>query len=378
MSQRLTVANIMADTTFVSGDLGLCLPAQRSKFLSYLNGAEEEMQNYGRWWGSITEAQFCIRKGCVVFPREVATIEQIAICGQPMTIENSWYQWTQNLATIASCGGSCSSDTCNTNISGVCGCGHLGMRMQARFAASFDWTVGENKALRFYPTHSSDVGKKIVVQGYDENNIWVRTSFDGSVQDGEQVTLALPYVDTTTVWYPGAPSAIQKEATSYRVLLYEVNTSTGDERALGVYQPSETNPEYRVATIPGFRYIKCGGCCDADSSNPPRTITALVKLHHIPLSADRDWLLFRNLQAYRYAMLSQFHRRNGNFDLANAFMFGTPAPRQSRMSNQATLSKGGAIPLLRAELRSMTGDNTTAYVHREATNSFPYMMNGFQ
>lgn len=377
MSQRLTVANLKSDSTFIAGDLGLCLPAQNSRFLSYLNGAEEEMQVYGRWWGSIVEAQMCIRRGCVVFPREVATIEQMALCGQNIRVENSWYQFVQNLASIDTCGGGCASDCSSSTHSHSCN--HLQMRLQAKFAASFDTTIGTNKALRFYPTHSADVGKKIVVQGYDENNIWVRTSFDGEVQDGEQITLALPYTDTVTQWYPGSPSAIQKEATNYRVLLYEVDVNSAAERALGIYQPSETNPEYRVATIPGFSSLgSSGSCCDTDGTTPLRTITALVKLHHVPLSADRDWLLFRNLQAYRLAMLSQFYRRNSNHEMANACMFGTPAPKQSRMSNQATLSKGGAIPLLRAELRSMTGDNTTAYTHVETTNRFPYEMLNFR
>lgn len=340
------------------------------------------MQVYGRWWGSIVEAQFCIRNSCLVWPREVGTIEQMSICGEPIPIENSWYAFTENLASVNPCEGGCSSEsgsTCGScNSRGQCSCGHLAMRMRAKFSASFDWTRGTSKVLRFYPSHSADVGKKIVVQGYDENNIWVRTSFDGEVQDGEQITLALPYTDTTTLWYPGSPSALQKEATSYRVLMYEVDVNTGDERLLGDYQPSETNPEYRVSNIPGFKYVKCGCCSTDDSCDALRTVTALVKLNHIPLSADRDWLLFRNLEAYREAMLAQFHWRNGNTLEGDAHFFGRVAPKQARASNQATLSKGGAIPLLRAELRSMTGDITTVYTHMEATNTLPYLLADFR
>lgn len=380
MSQRLRVSDLMSDTSFIAGDLGLCLPAHRAKFLSYLNGAEERMQVYGRWWGSIVEAQFCVHSGCMVWPHEVGTIEQMSVCGQPIPVENSWYAFTENLASIDSCSGGCSSEngtSCGSSRHGCHPCGHLAMRMRAKFSASFDWTRGTSKVLRFYPAHSSDVGKKIVIQGYDENNIWVRTSFDSEVQDGEQITLALPYTDTTTLWYPGSPSAIQKELTSYRVLMYEVDVNSGDERLLGDYQPSETNPEYRVSNIPGFHHHE--NCCsDDDSCATPRTVTALVKLNHIPLSADRDWLLFRNQEAYREAMLAVFHWRNGNTLEGDAHFFGRVAPKQARASNQATLSKGGAIPLLRAELRSMTGDNTTVYQHIENTNTLPYLLAGFR
>jgi hypothetical protein len=253
--------------------------------------------------------------------------------------------------------------------------------MRAKKACSFASTKGSNKVIRLYPTHSSDVGKTVLVQGYDSNNIWVRTNPTGSeVIDGELVTLALPFVDTTTIWYPGQPTAIQKDVTNYRVLMYEYDTVTTLERQLGDYQATETNPEYQVSFIPGFHNIKCCGtaCSTDDDCNPPRTVTALVKLAHIDVSSDRDWVLFQNIAAYKEAMLAVRDWENGDVASGNFHFYGATTAKQARASNQATLSKGGAIPMLRAELRSVTGDNTTVFVHHENDLRLQYDMIGFR
>lgn len=377
---KLTVADLTADSAGIASEVGLCLPGDRARFLQLVNSAQERMLAYGRWWGSIVEMQLCVSEACLVLPREVGTIEQIALCKQPIELNNGWYQFTQNLAKIEDCdtcgSTSSSSSGCGTRTCGPCG--HLQARMRQRFVPSFASTRGANKVLRFYPGHSSDVGKVITVQGYDENNIWVRTNPSGTVIDGEQVTLALPFVDTTTVWYPGSPTALIKAATNYRVLMYEVNTVTGGERLLGDYQPTETNPSYRSLFIPHFSKVKCGSSCDSDDCDSLRTVTALVKLAHVPVSADQDWLIFQNLEAYREAILACWHWRNGNSAEGNYHFFGVANPKQARMSNVATINRGGALPLLRAELRSLTGDITTAYVHHENTNSFVNALAGFR
>jgi len=380
---RLTVLDLI--NSRCPAALGLCLPGDRTRFLQWLNEAEGRMLAYGRWWGSIVEAQFCVEQGCLVWPRQVGSIEQVAICGQPIEIENSWYSYTTNLAHIENCSGCCGGSGGSGSASNMRGnawaCGHMNMRMRAKEAASFAWTRGSNKVLRFYPTHSDDVGKQIVVQGYDSNNIWVRTNPGGTgVIDGELITLALPFTDTTTLWYPGSPSAIQKDVTSYRVLMYEYDTVTNIARQLGDYQPSETNPSYRVSYIPHFDRINCGRSCTTGDTNR-RTVTALVKLAHVELEADRDWVIFQGdaaTSAYKEAMLAVRDWENGDLASGNAHFYGTPSPRQSKMSNYTVLSRGGAIPMLRAELSSRTSDRTTVFAHHENTDRLQWELGGYR
>lgn len=372
-STRLTVANLMASR--IAPAMGLCLPADRVRFLQYLNEAEQRLLVYGRWYGSIQEVQFCVR-GCVLtWPREVSTIEQLSLgCGNPVDIHNSWYNYTQAVATLKQC------DSCNGLPilgwgSGLCG--NMGMTVAARMACSFETTQERGSLIRFYPTSASDIGKTILVQGRDVNNIWVRTNPTGTqVLDGELVTLAMPFADTITAWMTGNPLGLQKQSTNYRVLMYEHSLSTLQDRPLGTYQASETNPSYRTSIIPGLdRSCNSGGsssCCDLT------TIKALVKLAHIELSSDEDWLLFQNVAAYKEAMLAIRDWENGDLASGNIHFYGTPAPKQARMSNQATLRQGGAIPMLCAELRDMTSDRTEVETHYEATDSLQYQLAGYR
>src|SRR5690348_16511891 len=150
MAQRLTVADIRNDAKYrIPTTLGIC-PTD-SRLLAWANVADEAMANQGRWWGSIWEAQFCVNSGCLTFPREVATVEQVAICGIPMDYENGWYSYTRQIATLQQCN-SCSTTSTSSTCSTRCSCGHLQMREKPSFAVSFATTSGANKVIRTYPT----------------------------------------------------------------------------------------------------------------------------------------------------------------------------------------------------------------------------------
>jgi hypothetical protein len=364
---RLNVASIK--NSRIPAALGICTTDPR--LLQWLNEAQEMMLNQGRWWGSIQRAQFCVEDGCLVFPREVDNIEKIAVNGQPINLVTNWYAFTQTLATVQNCAsGSCSTGCGSGATQMRYPCGHFNAADHGT-AVSFKTTKGENKVLRFY-CNVADVGKKIIVQGYDSNNIWVRTSISGTISDGEQVTLAMPFVDTVTEWYPGSPTGIIKEATSYLVRMYSYDTSTTLEVALGVYEPDTLLPSFRKFYLPGLSQFEgCGTDCTT------RTVTALVKLAHIPLVNDNDWLLFENLNAYKAAMMAIKAQEEGDFARFLFNFFGTQAAPSNGRGAMRVVNRGGAIPLLAAELRSKTGDRTDAYVHHEATNRLPRALAGF-
>jgi len=251
--------------------------------------------------------------------------------------------------------------------------------MKAGTVASFATTRGANKVIRTYPTNSADVGKKIIYQGNDSNGIWVRTLIDGVMSDGEQVTLALPFVDTVTVWGPGAPVAVQKEVTVQRVLVYEYDTVLTTERALADYQPGETRPTYRQSYIQGARFNQ--GCCNrADSEDTDRrtTLTALVSLQHVELRSPSDWLVLQNLDAYESAMMAVKAREERDYAGFEFLFYGTSAsPKNGRGVNRV-VNRGGAIPLLQSEQRKMSGDRTAIYLYVDETQRFPATMLGFR
>lgn len=351
-TRRLTVADLKPHLASV----GYCFPQDNARLYIKLTEAEERMQVYGRWFGSIQEVQFCVRDCLLIWPREVDVIEQLSLpyCTGPIDIHNAWYDYIRPIYD--------GTHHWNNAIAGWPGCAPVNMSVLDRQPVSFDVTNASRRTLRFYPTHASDVGKTVIVQGNDSNGIWVRTSVGGTVIDGEQVTLALPFADTTTTWEAGNPLGLQKQVTNYRVLMYDHDLLTMQDRLLGIYQPGETNPVYRVSKIPFLG--EGGGCCGSESSSCTlTTIRALVKLASVPFASDGDWLLYRNISAYKEALLAIRDWENGDLASGNFHFFGAAAPKQSRMSNQATLSKGGCIPLLRAEQRSMSADRTEVVTH---------------
>lgn len=377
MSMRLTVADMQ--NSRAAAALNVCPTSER--FYQWLNEAEDLMLAQGRWWGSIQEAQFCSTDLCLVWPREVAAIEQVAICGQPVAIENGWYGFTRLLANLKQCNGCSgsfnSNSTCGDRF-GQCSCGHVQMRLKEGTAASFATTRGSNKVIRSYPTNSLDVGKKIRYQGYDKNGIWVRTIIDGTMQDGEQVVLQLPFVDTVTVWGDGAPMAVQKEVTAQRVLVYSYDTAAAVEKALAVYQPSETNPSYRVSYMPQGR--NRGGCCGnvTEDGSSRITVTALVSLQHVDVSTPADWLVLQNRSAYKAAMMAVKAWEQGDVAMGNYYFYGSESAPKNARGPLRVVNRGGAIPLLQAELRKMNSDRVNGFIYTDETNKLVNTMLGFR
>ena len=346
MSQRLTFSDIKSSR--IPALAGVCPTDPR--LLQWVNSFQERASNLGRFWGTTQLAQFCVSDGCIVLPREVAVVESAKLNGVPMRMGNEWYQFVKPHLCLDDC-------SCRNSCS-CCGCGPMTLEDHLT-TCSFSKTTASNKKLRIYPGNVADVGKKILFQGYDSNGIWVRTTIGGVRSDGEQVTLAVPFVDTATTWGPGAPTGVIKDATAYRVLVYELHTTTAAERLIAEYQPSETRPMYRQTYIPGFT----NGSCAAG-----KTLLAIVSLQHIPIEVDNDWLLFQNLSAYQDGVQAIKYWEEGNVAMGDAFFYGIQVGSRNGRGVLRNVSRGGAIPALQAELRKMTGDRTTIRVGLDSVN----------
>lgn len=359
----------------IQSAVGVC--ADDPRLVEWLNNSESRMLNQGRWWGSIRQMVLCVTDGCITFPREVENFEQLSINNQNVPIFTQSYGYTQSWAVVKPCAGCCGAGGVQVGpFSGLgwASCGHLQGRDQGQ-ASSFAVTRSNNKFLRVY-CNVADVGKQIIFQGRDENGIWVRTSIDGSIQDGEQVTLAMPYVDTTTIWGPGNPvcPGVIKDETDYLVRVYAVDPD-GVETAIAVYQPSETRPTYRTLKIPNFRGIQ-RNCCPAGENTV--NMTCLVKLAHVPIATDNDWLIFENIMAYQSAIQAEKYYQEGNFAAGNTYFYGTQAAPSNGRNGMRVVNRGAAIPLLQAELQSKGGGRTDIFTHFDYNNRYPALLANFR
>jgi hypothetical protein len=289
----------------IPAKLGVC--STSTELLDWTNAFEQRAAAYGRWWGSTQLTQFCVRAdrcgACVVMPPQVAVVEAANLNGQPMAVQgSSWGQFLRPHLGWNQWGGGCNNSLPCTDVQNFrcgCGCGCTGMATMEDEGLVPSWSVTtDGEQIKVYATQTVDYGKYVVLQGNDSNGNWVRTTFaDGTVQDGEQLTLAAGGVISSTTWGPGAPYLAYKDVTAYRVLVFAL-ASDDTERQLAEWGPTETNPTYRKMRIPG---LGCGTGCGCN-----QTVRALVSLQPGAITGANDWLLFADaLPAYSDGILAE-------------------------------------------------------------------------
>lgn len=324
------------------------------KVVQWLNEARQQLMNrtIGGWFGQTVRAKFCMDNGCVVWPREVGSVVALAVNRQPIHINNQFWEFIENLNHIEDCDPGCCACGCNTGWRGWNCDGPMHMNDDNTMVPVHRATKITGSTIRVYPSDAADVGKTMIFQGYDFNNIWVRTTVGGTVIDGEQVTLALPYVDTVTTWYPGMPTGVTRQRTAHRVLVYEHDVVGDGDIPMSTYQPDETRPAYRRSIIPGLRRLvrttACNTsgdpCCTGDGCGVNPSVMAIVKLAYAPVSELNDWVYPANPIALEYATLSR--KRDEENDIEGS---------------EAALKQ--AIRELRHELDAMTGNRQEIYVN---------------
>ena len=316
-----TVAELKA--SMIPATLGLC--PDNPRLLQLFNEAEEELLQHGRWWGTVVSGEFCTTGGLVAWPRIVANVELITICGHTLPAHGMPYRFMSAVSQPVPCQ-SCHGHGGSHSACGACG----GMVWTDEGTQPVGRQIRGARLIKLYPRSTSDVGKQVLVQGYDKNKEWVRRSYGGIWGDGERITLANPFGVSATTFL--SVTGVQKAMTDKNVLAYSFDPVTNQEILLADWQPDETAPSYRVSRIP------CLGHAGKNGS-----IRALVKLDHVPVSQDTDWLIIQNGIAIEAAMRArQFYKQNQD-DAADKELMR-------------------ALNALNHELRTRTGDRTEAFV----------------
>lgn len=316
----------------------------------YVNEAQNRLLNRGKWWGCYMRVRLCVDSDCITLPRQIASVEAITFEGRPMTIRNEFFEFLESGNGIAD-GTQCTDGThCGGGLSsgGSCGCGALNA-YQRGCAPTFADICGTNKKIKVYADVTESGSAVITLQGYDENNNWIRTQVGGNWIEGEQVAINAASPVTSTKFF-SALVAVQKPVTNGVVRLYEYNTDDTTQRAIAIYEPDETQPEYRRIFIKGVKR-KEGDACQY------RTILAMAKLEFIPAVKDTDWLLIGNLPALKFACKAiKFEEAN---DVTNAAIYMNGGRIGSTMIT-------GAIGELDVELRHYKGSGIVQPIRRES------------
>ena len=261
------------------------------EFISLVNEAVDQLMRRGNWFGTVQPMQGCVYDGCVVWPRYVASVLALNSRCRHTTVANHWYQFM---------------DWDRASHYGL----YEDFRRRGRAMVSInDGTLpvfspipcGAQRYIRFYCDSQEDAGKNIVIYGKDGNNqvLWGARP-DSTVQDGWQLELAVPYVQTPAPL--NTLFRVVKDQTAARVRAYQVD-SNGVLYDMAVYDPSEISPDY-VRTRVGH--------------TPGGMITALVKLAFVPVQYPDDYVPIENMEAIANMVYSIKKKEQGDLQEAVA------------------------------------------------------------
>jgi hypothetical protein len=274
-------------------------------FLNYCNDSVRQLMNRGNWWATVAPITACVRDRVITWPRQVATILGMNTSTGPNILDNRWFKfmmpdsryrnWVNDYARSGWWG---NIHTVSSSTSPV-----------------FNQIRAEGFNIRVNITNKADVGKTITFYGTDVNGQPVITTrADGTIQHGEQVVLALPHVDTQTVFR--YVLRVVKDVTSGDLLCYQHNIAADFVLDLARYQPTETAPDYIVTHTSGYN-------CDAGCS---KEIEALVKMKFVPFQFDGDLVQIDTEDAIRDMLIAVRKKEAG--DIAGSLAYETSGIRE--------------------------------------------------
>jgi hypothetical protein len=299
------------------------LDVESCQFLSFCNDSVRQLMNRGDFWSNVGAVECCTRiNGALVWPRGVSTVLAVNVCGHAVEMQNRWYRFRPMEREHYEWGmdyrrhGRAGNLVCETN--GV--------------SPVFNQITSPGFIIRTFISQPSDVGKTITYYGIDQNGQVVRTvRSDGTWQEGVQVTLANPSVDTPMQFQ--RVTRVAKDETNGPLNCYQFNVQQGFLLDLAQYQPTERNPEYVVTRIVGNRGH--GGVGIIGNNCCPKSVSALVKLNFVPFKYDDDLVQIDNEDAIRDMVKSIRKKESG--DLEAALAFETTAIHELNLENYSKM-----------------------------------------
>lgn len=229
----------------------------------------------------------------IVTPRNVARVILLDVCKTPIRLRNGFFEYLEFGAGLQP--KNCGTQACAPSV------------MQA-YERDSVFTLNDFASvpqhIRIFPTDQADLGRRIVLQGPDQNGATIYGT-DNTTQAaslGETVYMSLPFVTALNTF--SGITGIQKDPTLGPVQVFMVDPTTGAQTLLTTLEPNETTALYRRYFING---LPCN-CCNTPAGRVQ--VSAQVKLDFIPLVNPSDYLnipnipaLIEEVQAIRYSRM---------------------------------------------------------------------------
>ena len=303
---KLTLSDIKSSMSRM-----LSMSSTDSRVIDYINEAQERPLHKGKWVGTYARFAVSSSDGTITWPRQLETIESIAIGDGAGVVRNEWFEFLESGYGIQD-----KDDADDMTL------------IDRGESCVFSDIGGTDKKIRVYSGHTSDAGKRLLLQGYDANGDWIRTLDGTTWVDGEYVTLTTTYVDTNSIF--SELVGVQKDETVANVKVYELLPAAGTTRLIAEYQPTEVRPVYRRSLIAGLK-----------DTGETRVVTIIGKLRFVPAKYDTDWLHISSEPALKEMILSIRKAENN-------------------LPQEAAIYERRAVELLQEQLLHYMGDGAVA------------------
>lgn len=319
---------------FPSEAMGVCQADQKVR--TYCNDAQERLlldplcPDEGWWGGWITMAMTVgVVNGSayVTAPREIARLIVMGVCDQPIHIRNGFYEYLKY-------GDGLQPKTCR-----IGNCGQVFQSYERDNVPILGSLLSTPQIIRIYVTDVRDVGRRVLLQGRDNNLQTVLTTDPGTGRSapGEYIVLNSPFVDSVNQY--SSLTGIMKDSTWGMVHFYQVDPVTAVEQVLSSMEPSEGQANYRRYLITGIPSVNL--CCQSGGA---LQIHAQGRLDFIPVANENDYLTVPCVPALVEEAMSI---RLSRMDTAGA-------------AQQSALHHMRAIALLNGQLDTYQGKVNTA------------------
>jgi hypothetical protein len=306
---RITLADIKASRIPESVN---CPPSD-SRIIHYVNEAVERLIKKGHWWGTTAKYSLYASSGLITLPRQIATIEKIAVSHHPIPVRDFWYEWLDN-------GWGTRDDTSGTN---EC--------LFQRRVPLFSDFVPDNKKANVICDLSSDLGKPVLVLGYDDIGNWIRTVQDGVMADGEVVLLAQTPGTLSSNKFSVVSDIQAPDDLEGQWWMYEYDTVRLTQRLVGNFQYDEVRPSYARYFVPSI-------------GTDAVLVEVLAKLDFIPVRVNTDYVLLGNIPALKLMCMAI-------------------KAEEDKQYTEAMMLEAKALRELNAELDHYLGDGRTSSIH---------------
>lgn len=271
---------------------------------AFVNRAQDQLIMAGGesgWWGGWQKVVFnvCRQNPYITLPREFARAINLDVCRTPIRIQNEFYEFLEAGPGLQDF----YHHNQKTNWKCANWCGALSGYERGVWPSMVDLSP-VNQKLVVVATDPRDIqsSRRILVGPCQDQNGNAIYSQDGlNPVNGFYMTLASPM--TVSPMIVSSFSGIQKDITYGDVLLYQQDVTTGAQVLLSRYAPDEITPAYRRYYI---NRLPCGCAENPTAQSPCITpvptirhvqVTAMVRLEHIPVSKDTDFMVIGNIPA---------------------------------------------------------------------------------